>query len=89
MTSLNGKQGVQRATYRAPEYNVTQINQGGHFCFLSGPKNTNLVEDIKILIFVSFVEFPSAVSWEKWKMSLPIKGQGGHLVFRYKLGRGL
>ena len=28
----------------------------------------------------SFVEFRSAVS-EKWKMSQPIRGQGGHLVF--------
>ena len=29
----------------------------------------------------SFVEFRSAVSEEKWKMSQPIRGQGGHLVF--------
>ena len=29
----------------------------------------------------SFVEFHSAVSGEKWKMSQPIRGQGGHLVF--------
>ena len=29
----------------------------------------------------SFVEFPSAVSDEKSKMSQPIRGQGGHLVF--------
>ena len=41
----------------------------------------------------SFVEFCSAVSEEKLKMSQPIRGQGGHLVFSYrpekhKLGRG-
>ena len=30
----------------------------------------------------SFVEFPSAVSEEKSKMSQPIRGQGGHLVFQ-------
>ena len=29
----------------------------------------------------SFVEFHSAVSEEKSKMSQPIRGQGGHLVF--------
>ena len=29
----------------------------------------------------SFVEFRSAVSEEKSKMSQPIRGQGGHLVF--------
>ena len=30
----------------------------------------------------SFIEFRSAVSEEKSKMSQPIRGQGGHLVFR-------
>ena len=43
------KQEAQRATYRAPEYNVPPfwgISQGDNFCFLIGPKNTNLVEDI-------------------------------------------
>ena len=41
-----------------------------------------------------FVEFRSAVSEEKSKMSQPIRGQGGHLVFffdrteKHKLGRG-
>ena len=44
------KQEAQRATYRAPEYNVPplwEIGQGGHFCLLIGPKNTNFVEDIE------------------------------------------
>ena len=44
-------------TYRAPEYNVPPfwgISQSGHFCFLIGPKNTNLVEDIEILLPVKF-----------------------------------
>ena len=41
----------------------------------------------------SFIEFRSAVSEEKSKMSRPIRGQGGHLVFsdwpeKHKLGRG-
>ena len=29
----------------------------------------------------SFIEFRSAVSEEKLKMSQPIRGQGGHLIF--------
>ena len=52
--------------------------QGGHLDF---PKNTNLVEEVEILLPMKFVEFHSAVSEEKWKMSQPIRGQGGHLVF--------
>ena len=60
--------------------------QGGHLVFLIGQKNTNLVEDVEILlrknkILSSFVEFHSAVSEDKSKMSQPIRGQGGHLVF--------
>ena len=81
--------------------------QGGHLFFPIDPKNTNLVEDVEILLPVkfrwilfsgfrrevenqrtlrscflsSFVEFNSAVSEEKSKMSQPIRGQGGHLVF--------
>ena len=30
---------------------------------------------------LSFIEFCSAVSEEKSKMSQPIRGQGGHIVF--------
>ena len=42
-----------------------------------------MVEDIEILLPVAcFVEFRSAVSEEKSKMSQPIRGQGSHLVFR-------
>ena len=55
--------------------------QGGHLVFLIGPKNTNLVEDVEILLPISFVEFRSTVSEEKSKMSQPIRGRGGHLVF--------
>ena len=40
--------------------------QGNHLVFLIGPKNTNLVEDIEILLPVKLVEFRSAVS-EKLK----------------------
>ena len=70
--------------------------QGGHLVFPIGPNNTNLVEDVKILLPVKFrwipfssfreevenvSEFRSAVSEKKSKMSQPIRGQGGHLVF--------
>ena len=50
-------QEAQRATYRAPEYNVPpfwRIGQGGHLVFPIGPKNTNLVEDVEILLPVKF-----------------------------------
>ena len=43
---------------------------GGHFVFPIGPKNTNLVEDVEMTCFLSgFLEFRSAVSEEKPKMS--------------------
>ena len=127
-----GQQEAQRATYRAPEYNVPPfwgIGQGGHFFLLIGPKKhklgrgcwdlascqvslnsvqrfqrsrkcfsqsetraailffrsarkTQTWKRILISCFLSsFVEFRSAVSEEKSKMSQPIRGQGGHLVF--------
>ena len=46
LTNSNCKQEAKRATYRAPEYNVPplwEIREGGHFCLLIGPKNTNFV----------------------------------------------
>ena len=55
------KQEAQRATYRAPEYNVPafwQISQGGNFCLLISLKNTNLVEDVEILLPVKFRWIP-------------------------------
>ena len=44
--------------------------QDGHLVFPIGPKNTNLVEDVEILLpeLSSFVEFCSVVSEEKSKM---------------------
>ena len=55
--------------------------QGGHLVFPIGPKNTNLVKGFEILLPIKFVEFRSAVSEEKSKISRPIRDQGGHLVF--------
>ena len=51
------EQRAQRTTYRAPEYNVPpiwQISQGRNFCLLIDLKNTNLVEDVEILLPVKF-----------------------------------
>ena len=59
--NLYKKQEAQRATYRAPEYNVPpfgQIRQGRNFCLLIGLKNTNLVEDLEILLPVKFRWIP-------------------------------
>ena len=61
--------------------------------FSISPKNTNLVEDIEILLPVKFVEFHSAISEKKLKMYQPIRGQDGHLFFwpaikKHKHGRG-
>ena len=50
-------------------------------CFSDRPKNTNLVEDIEILLPIKFRWFCLAVSEAKSKMSQPIRGQGSHLVF--------
>ena len=43
---------AQRATYRAPEYNVPHLLP--HLGFLIGPKNTNFVEDTEILLSINF-----------------------------------
>ena len=55
------KQEAQRATYRAPENNVPpflRIGQGGNLVFPIGLKNTNLVEDVVILLPVKFRWIP-------------------------------
>ena len=46
------QQEAQRATYRAPEYNVPHLLP--HLGFLIGSKNTNLVADIEILLPIKF-----------------------------------
>ena len=64
--------------------------QGGNLVFPIGPKSTNLVEDVEILLPVKFV---ALVSEEKSKMSRPNRGQGGHLVYpigpeKHTIGKG-
>ena len=54
------------------------------FVFPIGPKKTHKLGrwTLRSIFLSSFVEFCSAVSEEKSKMSQPQRGQGGHLVFR-------
>ena len=52
------KQEAQRATYRAPEYNVPPLLTDwpdSHLGFSIGQKNTNLVEDVDIWLPVKFL----------------------------------
>ena len=44
-------------------------------------RKLNLGRGVEILLPVNFVEFRSEVSEKKWKISQPIRDQGGHLVF--------
>ena len=56
--------------------------QGSHLVFPIGQKNTNLVEDVEILLPVKFRGIPfSSFRGEKPKKSQPIRGLGSHLVF--------
>ena len=49
--------------------------------FSDRPENANLVRMLRSCFLSSFIEFRSGVSEEKSKMSQPIRGRGGHLVF--------
>ena len=78
------QQEAQRATYRAPEYNVPPfwgICRGGIFVYWSARKTQTRKRMLRSCFLSSIVEFRSAVLEEKSKMSQPIRGQGGHLVF--------
>ena len=81
------KQEAHRATYHAPEYNVPIFlgnPPGQPSCFSDRPKNTNLAEEVEIhvLLPVKFHWIPfSHFRGEVEKMSQPIRGQDGHLIF--------
>ena len=90
------KQEAQRATYRAPEYNVPPfwgICQG-RFFFTDWPEKYKLGKGCWDL--TSCQVSLNSVQWfqrRSRKMSQLIRGQGGHLVFltvpkKHKLGRG-
>ena len=66
---------------------------GGHFVFLIGPKNTNLVKDIWILIAVNFCCNPLSGYKREVENGSVNPRQEGHLVFtdwreKHKLGWG-
>ena len=52
-------------------------SQGGHLVFPIGPKNTNLVEDVEILLPVKF----------RWLLPCDIKGKVKNVSANQKLGR--
>ena len=78
-------QEAQRASYRAHEYNVPsfwRICQGGYFCLLIGQNAQTRYRTLRSCFLPSFVEIRSAVLEKKSKKYQPIRGRGGHLVFR-------
>ena len=84
MAKINKQQRAQRATYRAPEYNLPlfwQIGQGDHLVFPIRSKNKNLVEYVEILLPLQFLLIPfSGFRWEFENVSANQR-PGGHLVF--------
>ena len=88
--SLNS---VQRFQRRSKNVSTNQ-RPGRPSCFSNRQEKHKLIRGRWDICFLSsFVEFCSAVSEEKSKMSQPIRGQGSHLVFpigqkKHKLGRG-
>ena len=74
--SLNSVQGFQRSRKC-----LSQSETRAAVVFQIGPKNTNLVEYVKILLPVKYWCIPFSDSEEKSKMSQPIRGQDSHLFF--------
>ena len=69
------------------------IGQGGHLVFPIGPKNTNLVEDIEILLPVKFRWIPFSDIREEVENVLANQRPGWPSFFfdwpeKHKLGRG-
>ena len=69
------------------------IGQGGNFYSLFGPKNTNLVEDVKILLPVKFRWIPFSGFRGKVKICLSQSEARAAILFfgsaqKHKLGRG-
>ena len=73
-------QGLRRCGFRG-EVEIDSANQrlGQPSYFSNWPENTNLAEDVEILLSVSFLEFRSAASSEKLKLTEPIRGWDGYL----------
>ena len=60
----------------------TVRGQGGHLVFPIGPKNTNLVEDIEILLPVKFRWIPFSGFRGEVENVSAVRGQDGLLFFR-------
>ena len=76
--SLNSVQRLQRRSRKC----LSQSEVRAAILFFRSARKTQTWKRTLISCFLSsFVEFRSAVSEEKSKMSQPIRGQGGHLVF--------
>ena len=57
------------------------IGQGGNFYSLFSPKNTSLVEDVKILLPVVSLNTVQQFQRKSQNKSQPIRGQGGHIAY--------
>ena len=90
------KQEAHKAPYRTRKYNVPtfwQIGKGGNFYSFIGLKNTNLVEDIEILLPVKFRWNPSSGFRGEVENVWANQMQGQPSCFsnrseKHKLGRG-
>ena len=76
--SLNSVQRFQRRSRKCLSQSEARA---AILFFRSARKTQTWWRALRSWFLLSFVEFRSAVSTEKSKMSQPIRGQGGHLVF--------
>ena len=76
--SLNS---VQRLLQRSRKCLSQSQSRAAILFFRSARKTQTWKRALRSCFLSSFVEFRSAVSTEKSKMSQPIRGQGGHLIF--------
>ena len=84
---------VQRFQRRSKKMSQPIRGQGGHLGFLIGPKNTNLVEHIEILLPVKFHRIPFSSLREEVKSVSANQSLGRPSCFsdwpeKHKLGRG-
>ena len=72
---------VQRFQRRSRKWLSQSEDRAVILFFRSAQKTQTWSRALRSCFLSSFIEFRSAVSEEKSKMSRPIRGQGGHLVF--------
>ena len=77
--SLNSVQQFQRRSRKCLCQSEARV---AILFFWSAQKTQICKRTLRSCFLLSFVEFRSAVSEKKLKMSQPIRGQGSHLVFR-------